>query len=182
MRRPRAVTRAAGVLNALGVDAMLTTSIPRGEPVSDTLNDVQDRPVADSSAPDRRVRVVAAVVWRRDELLMTQRPPGGPLGLSWELPGGKIVEGESPAHALVREIREELGVGAETEEVLEIGRHRYPHGLEVEITFFWCRLDSHVFTPNAEVHAVRWVKPAEIDLREVLAGDRDFLRGLGARG
>jgi 8-oxo-dGTP pyrophosphatase MutT (NUDIX family) len=116
----------------------------------------------------RRVRVAAAVVRHGGRLLLTQRPPGGPLGLQWELPGGKIEDGESPEHALVRELREELGV--------------YAHGLEVEIVFVRCELDSLEFTPSPAVHAVRWADPAEIDLREVLAADREFLRSLGARG
>ena len=150
--------------------------------MSDTLNDIHATPRVEPGAHAERVRVVAAVVWRRHQLLMTLRPPGDPLGMLWELPGGKIDEGESPAAALVREIREELGVTARPEEVLEVTRHAYPHGLEVEITFLLCHLESLDFVPNAEVHAVRWVSPAEIDLGEVLAGDRDFLRSLGARG
>ena len=120
------------------------------------------------AGPGRRVRVVAAVVRRGDKLLLTQRPPGGPLGLKWEFPGGKIEEGESAEHALVRELNEELGVVARP--------------LEVEIVFVRCELDSLEFTPSAAVHAVRWVNPAELDLDEVLTADRDLLRGLGARG
>ena len=130
----------------------------------------------------RRVRVAAAVVRRGGRLLLTQRPPGGPLALQWELPGGKIEEGESAEHALVRELREELGVGAHALEVVQLSSHAYPHGLEVEIMFVRCELDSIDFTPSAAVHAVRWVDPAELDLGDVLAGDREFLRGLGARG
>ena len=128
----------------------------------------------------RRVRVAAAVVRRREELLLTQRPPGGPLGLMWEFPGGKIEEGESPEHALVRELREELGVAARALQVLEVHSHDYAHGLEVEIVFLRCELESLDFTPSPAVHAVRWVRPAALDLNEVLAADREFLRGLGA--
>lgn len=131
---------------------------------------------------NRRVRVAAAVVRRGGRLLLTQRPPGGPLGLQWELPGGKIEEGESAEHALVRELREELGVGARPIEVVEVVSHDYAHGLEVEIVFVRCELDAFDFTPSPEVHAVRWVIPGELDLRDVLAADREFLRGLGARG
>jgi 8-oxo-dGTP diphosphatase len=130
----------------------------------------------------RRVRVVAAVVRRGDRLLLTQRPPGGPLGLMWEFPGGKIEEGESPEHALVRELHEELGVQARPLEVVEVSSHDYPHGLEVEIVFVRCELESLEFTPSPAVNAVRWVDPAELDLDQVLAADRDVLRGLGARG
>src|SRR5262249_31818007 len=81
------------------------------------------------------IRVAAAVVWHEGRLLLTQRPPGGPLGLQWEMPGGKIEPGETPEHALVREISEELGVRATPWEVLGVESHDYPHGLEVEIVF-----------------------------------------------
>jgi 8-oxo-dGTP diphosphatase len=130
----------------------------------------------------RRVRVAAAVVWREGRLLLTQRPPGDPLGLQWELPGGKIEPGESPEHALVREIREELGVRAVAHEVVELDTHDYPHGLEVELVFVRCELDSFEFTPSPAVHAVRWATPGTIDLATVLAGDREFLKSLGAGG
>ncbi len=129
-----------------------------------------------------RIRVAAAVIQRGDELLMTQRPPGGPLGLLWEFPGGKIEKGESPEHALVRELREELSVEAAAHEVLGVEAHDYPSGLKVEIVFIRCTIPSESFRPSAEVHAIRWMKPSDVDLSEVLAADRDFLRSLGAAG
>jgi 8-oxo-dGTP diphosphatase len=133
-------------------------------------------------APAKSVRVVAAVVWRDGRLLLTQRPPGGPLGLCWEFPGGKIEPGESAEVALIREISEELGVLATPGETLEVTRHDYPHGLTVEIAFLRCVLASFEFTTSPEAHAVRWVAPEAIDLDEVLEADRPFLRKLGARG
>jgi mutator protein MutT len=123
-------------------------------------------------------RVAAAVVWRDGRLLLTQRPPGGPLGLQWELPGGKLEPGESAQQALVREIREELGVRATPHETLGASTHEYPHGLEVALMFVHCTLDSHDFAPSAEVHDLRWMAPADIDLGTVLEADRAFLRRL----
>jgi 8-oxo-dGTP diphosphatase len=128
----------------------------------------------------RRIHVAAAVVLRDGLLLLTQRPPGEALGLQWEFPGGKIERGESAERALVREIREELGVGATPREVLGTHTHAYPHGIEVHLTFVRCELDSTDFHPSHEVHAARWVRPVDVDLAQVLAADRAFLVGLGA--
>lgn len=125
-----------------------------------------------------RVRVAAAVVRRGRELLLTRRPPGGPLGGLWEFPGGKIEEGEMPAHALAREIREELGVAADPAETLAVETYRYPHGLEVELHFIRCALASHAFTPNDAVDGVRWSDPRDVAPAEVLAADRAFLARL----
>ena len=130
----------------------------------------------------KRVRVAAAVVWDGPRLLMTQRPPGGPLGLKWEFPGGKIEPGETPEQAIVREVVEELGITATPLERLETVAHDYAHGLHVEIVFVRCTLDSFGFTLGAEVHAARWQPPAETALDDVLEADRGFLRSLGAPG
>jgi 8-oxo-dGTP diphosphatase len=126
----------------------------------------------------RRVRVAAGVVWRGGEILITQRPPGGPLGLMWEFPGGKIEAGETAQQALERELQEELGVQATSLRVLSTQHHVYEHGLEVELVFVECALDSHAFTPNEAVHATRWVVPKDLAPDELLEGDRRFLASL----
>lgn len=128
----------------------------------------------------KRVRVAAAVVWGDGRLLMTQRPPGDPLELRWEFPGGKIESGETPEHALVRELREELGVAARPLEVLDVHAHRYDHGLEVEITFIRCELGSLELTAGHGVHAIRWWSLDELEPSLVLEGDRVFLASLKA--
>lgn len=130
----------------------------------------------------RRIRVAAAVVWDGPRLLMTQRAPGGALGLQWEFPGGKLEGRESPEEAIVREVREELGVTATPHERVRTVTHDYPHGTRVEIVFVRCALDSFEFTLSDEVHAARWLPPHDIDVAGVLEADREFLRDLGARG
>ena len=59
-----------------------------------------------------RIRVVAAVISRGDELLVCRRPANKRHGGLWEFPGGKCEPGESDTDAIRRELNEELGVVA----------------------------------------------------------------------
>jgi 8-oxo-dGTP diphosphatase len=128
------------------------------------------------------IRVAAAVVWDGARVLFTQRPPGDPLALQWEFPGGKIQSGETPEQAVTREVLEELGVLATPLERLGETRHHYAHGLDVELVFIHCALASREFRPSAAVHAIRWAEPGAIDERELLEADREFVRTLARRG
>ena len=56
------------------------------------------------------VRVLAAVIQRRDRYLICQRPSHKRHGGLWEFPGGKLEPGESLLDAAIRELAEELGV------------------------------------------------------------------------
>ncbi len=72
------------------------------------------------------IEVVCGII--RDErgwVLAGMRPQGKHLGGLWEFPGGKVDPGESAEEALVRELREELGVDVEVGEALEPVSWRY---------------------------------------------------------
>ena len=58
---------------------------------------------------DRQVVVAGALIAGGAVLLAQRRRPPALAGL-WELPGGKVAPGETEPEALVRELREELGV------------------------------------------------------------------------
>lgn len=51
-----------------------------------------------------------ALVDADNRVLIAQRPPGRSMAGLWEFPGGKVEAGETPEAALVREVREELGI------------------------------------------------------------------------
>ena len=60
----------------------------------------------------RRMEVAIALIWRGERVLVALRPDHVEEGNHWEFPGGKLEKNETAPEALVREVREELGVAA----------------------------------------------------------------------
>lgn len=82
------------------------------------------------------VEVSAAVLQKPDgSFLLAQRPPDKIWAGYWEFPGGKIEAGETPYHALVRELREELGIAVTTAYPWLTRVFTYPHAT-VKLHFF----------------------------------------------
>jgi len=82
------------------------------------------------------VEVAAAVLQRPDNsFLLAQRPPDKIWAGYWEFPGGKIEPGETPHHALVRELREELGIEVQAAYPWVTRVFTYPHAT-VRLNFF----------------------------------------------
>lgn len=51
-----------------------------------------------------------ALIDRDSRVLLAQRPEGKSMAGLWEFPGGKVEPGERPEEALIRELKEELGI------------------------------------------------------------------------
>jgi 8-oxo-dGTP diphosphatase len=82
------------------------------------------------------VEVAAAVLQRPDgSFLLAQRPAGKIWAGYWEFPGGKVEPGETARHALLRELREELGIEVETAHPWITRVFTYPHAT-VRLNFF----------------------------------------------
>jgi 8-oxo-dGTP diphosphatase len=106
--------------------------------------------------------VACALVDADGRVLIAQRPQGKQLAGLWEFPGGKLEHGESPEDALVRELREELGIETRVACLapLTFASHAY-ESFHLLMPLFVCRRFEG--TPVALEHqAIKWVKPVKL--------------------
>jgi len=92
-------------------------------------------------------------------ILLTQRPAGKAMAGLWEFPGGKVEPGETPEHALIRELEEELGIDtwASCLAPLTFASHGYPD-FHLLMPLFACR--KWQGTPQGrEGQTLKWVRP-----------------------
>ncbi|WP_030594851.1 (deoxy)nucleoside triphosphate pyrophosphohydrolase [Streptomyces fulvoviolaceus] len=108
-----------------------------------------------------RIVVVGAALLDGGRLLAARRSAPPELAGRWELPGGKVEEGETPEAALVRELREELGV--ETEAVERIPGE-WPLKAPYVLRVWTARLlpGSADPKPLQDHDELRWLAPEEI--------------------
>jgi len=123
-----------------------------------------------------------ALVDQDGRVLVAQRPPGKPLAGLWEFPGGKIEPGETPEAALIRELKEELGIDV-SESCLApftFASHAY-EDFHLLMFLYLCRVWDGI--PEARhASALKWARPTAMrDLamppadRPLVAMLRDFV-------
>lgn len=95
-------------------------------------------PVRERRKPVPLHRIAVGVVERGAEMLITKRANDGLLGGLWEFPGGKIRDGETPQAAVVREIKEEVGLDVEVTGFVARVQHAYTH-FKVDLEVYRCR-------------------------------------------
>jgi len=123
------------------------------------------------------VEVAAAVLQRPDNsFLLAQRPPDKIWAGYWEFPGGKIEPGETPYHALVRELREELGITVTTAYPWLTRVYAYPHAT-VRLHFFRVTAWSGELHPH-EGQQFAWQHVPDISVAPVLPANAPILRAL----
>ncbi len=95
-------------------------------------------------------------------VLIARRPPGKSMGGLWEFPGGKLEPGETPEHALIRELDEELGIKVHESCLapLSFASHGYEN-FHLLMPFFVCRRWKGDVRP-LEGQEIAWVRPMRL--------------------
>jgi 8-oxo-dGTP diphosphatase len=115
------------------------------------------------TSPREIVLVAACALLDEDgRVLITRRPPGKPLAGLWEFPGGKIEPGETPEAALIRELKEELGIdiAASCLAPLTFASHAY-EAFHLLMPLFVCRRWKGRVEAK-EGQELAWVRPIKL--------------------
>jgi 8-oxo-dGTP diphosphatase len=119
------------------------------------------------------IPVVAGFLKKDNRILVGQRPENNSLAGLWEFPGGKIELGESPEHALVRELSEELGIEAEVGELKLSVTHSYN---DVGIVILFYEVNFWKGEPKAKHHLMlEWIYPEELKERSIPEANKKVL-------
>lgn len=116
----------------------------------------------------KTINVVAAIIIKDQKIFATQRGYGE-FKNGWEFPGGKIESGESPEHALEREIREELDAKIRVGELFDTIEYDYPN-FHLSMKCFLCSLISEQLTLR-EHEAAKWLTKENLSSVEWLPAD-----------
>ncbi len=126
--------------------------------------------------------VAAALVDADGRVLLARRPKGRHMEGMWEFPGGKVNPGEVPEIALIRELKEELGIDIAESCLapLTFASHSYEE-FQLLMPLFVCRIWRGTITPM-EGQEIRWVMPMRMGELSMPPADeplvamlRDFL-------
>ncbi len=111
---------------------------------------------------------------RDNRILICRRREDQPHALKWEFPGGKLEPGESPEQALVRELREELGI--ESEPGREVMRYEFAYSGKNPILLIF--LEVREWTGEIEnkiFESIVWERREALESYDFLEGDASFI-------
>jgi 8-oxo-dGTP diphosphatase len=116
--------------------------------------------------------VAVALIDADGRVLLAQRPEGKPMAGLWEFPGGKVQQGETPEAALIRELKEELGIDTHESCLapLTFASHGYDD-FHLLMPLYVCRRWRGMVAPR-EGQRLAWVRAGRLDRYAMPAADK----------
>ena len=106
--------------------------------------------------------VAAALVDSDGRVLIAQRPEGKSMAGLWEFPGGKIEADERPEDALIRELKEELGIAVKEACLAPFTFASHTYGaFHLLMPLYVCRRWDGIPQPHHHA-ALKWVRPKDM--------------------
>ena len=119
--------------------------------------------------------VAVALVDADGRVLLAQRPAGKAMAGLWEFPGGKVQPDEAPEAALIRELKEELGIDVSEACLapLTFASHRYER-FHLLMPLYVCRRWGGTVSAR-EGQGLAWVRPQKLDQYAMPPADKPLV-------
>ncbi len=122
----------------------------------------------------KHLHIAAGIIKNsHNEIFITQRRADSHMGGFWEFPGGKLEQGETSEQALIRELKEEVGITVIHCELIDTITHDFP---DRRITLDFFLVDEWENAPfGKEGQPSRWVLQAELIADEFPPANRNIV-------
>jgi 8-oxo-dGTP diphosphatase len=134
-----------------------------------------EAPATEAGSTPLLVVAACALVDVDGRVLLARRPEGKKMAGLWEFPGGKLNPGETPEAALIRELKEELGidVAAACLAPFAFASHAYD-GFHLLMPLFVCRRWKGIPSPR-EQQTLAWVRASKLTEYEMPPADKPLI-------
>ena len=124
----------------------------------------------------KSIKVVCGIIWKDGQILIARRKPEKSQGGYWEFPGGKLEAGENAEAALVRELKEEMGMTLKNLRYYGSHTHQY-ESFSIELLAYECDFVDATFelTDHDEI---TFIVPKQLEDYKIAPADIYFVKTL----